>query len=85
MKKVVTTDPSRIAAWLGEPYGAAPQLRVVFATYQSVPRITEAYQERGGSLPQFDLLVFDEAHRVAADPAAPFATALHDIHDLRRA
>jgi superfamily II DNA or RNA helicase len=76
----VTTDPARIAAWLGQPDDGTPQQRVVFATYQSVPRIAEAYQDEGVSLPPFDLLVFDEAHRVAADPAAPFATALHDVH-----
>jgi superfamily II DNA or RNA helicase len=76
----VTTDSHEIAAWLSIPAGGAG-LRVVFATYQSAPRIAEAFHsDVAGELPCFDLLVFDEAYRTAADPEAPFATALHDRH-----
>jgi superfamily II DNA or RNA helicase len=71
-----TTDPSRIAAWLGVPAPGAG-MRLLLATYHSVARIARGYGA-GGGLPPLDLVVFDEAHRAAADPEMPFATALHD-------
>jgi len=70
--------PGNPAAAGSRSLGAqAPRPRTVFATYHSAPRIAEAYADHPG-LPAFAVAVFDEAHRVAADPAAPFATALHD-------
>lgn len=69
-----TTDPDAIARWLvSRRHG----MRLLLATYHSVPRITEAFTSRAG-LPPLELVIFDEAHRAAADPEAPFATALHD-------
>ncbi len=53
----VTTDPAEIAQFLdGE---GAP--RVVFCTYHSLRRVTEAQASHGA--PAFDLAIADEAHR----------------------
>jgi len=53
----VTTDPAEIARSL-EGEGAT---RVVFCTYQSLGRVTEAQASHGA--PPFDLAIADEAHR----------------------
>ena len=53
----VTTDPAEIARSLAG-YGAT---RVVFCTYHSLGRVTEAQTEH--SAPVFDLAIADEAHR----------------------
>ena len=66
----VTTDPRAIGAFLR---GHGQEMRVVFATYQSSPRVAEA--QRGGT-PAFDLVIADEAHRCAGSEAGVFATAL---------
>jgi superfamily II DNA or RNA helicase len=66
----VTTDPTAIATFLRRRSG--PQ--VVFATYQSSPRIAEAY--RLGRVPKFDLVIADEAHRCAGRVSSDFATVL---------
>ncbi len=55
----VTTDPHDIAAFLRRPVGP----RVVFSTYQSSPQIAAAFAL--GRVPRFDLVIADEAHRVA--------------------
>lgn len=54
----VTTDPARIAEFLRRS-----GRRVVFSTYQSSPRITNAVQK--DDVPSFDLVVADEAHKIA--------------------
>ena len=54
----VTTDPSAIAAFLR---GAGR--RVIFATYASSARVAEAQVDT--TVPDFDLVVADEAHRIA--------------------
>jgi len=54
-----TTDPVKIAKAIGE--ASTDRRRVVFATYQSIQRVIEAQQLAG--LPDFDLVVCDEAHR----------------------
>jgi superfamily II DNA or RNA helicase len=54
----VTTEPAAIAAFL-----RGPGRRVVFGTYASSARIAEAQARRG--VPAFDLVVADEAHRIA--------------------
>ncbi len=54
----VTTDPAAIAAFL-----RGPGRRVVFATYASSARIAEAQAD--STVPAFDLVVADEAHRIA--------------------
>jgi superfamily II DNA or RNA helicase len=66
----VTTDPSEIAAFLRRRSG--PQ--VVFATYQSSPQIAKAFTL--GRVPEFDLVVADEAHRCAGPVSSDFATVL---------
>ena len=68
----VSTDPIEIARFLRAE--GPPQ--VVFATYQSSPRLADAY--RLGRLPQFDLVVADEAHRCAGPASRDFATVLDD-------
>jgi hypothetical protein len=47
---------------------------VVFSTYQSSPRIAEAY--RLGRVPRLDLAIADEAHRCAGKVSSDFATIL---------
>ena len=64
----VTTDPEAIARF---PRRRGP--RVVFSTYQSSPRIAEAFQFRAS---RFDLVIADEAHRCAGSASADFATVL---------
>jgi predicted helicase len=64
----VTTDPTEIAKFLRRRGGG-----VMFATYQSSPRITAA---QGRGVPGFDLVVADEAHRCAGPEAGVFATVL---------
>lgn len=53
-----TTDPVKVAAKAGED--DAERMTVVFSTYQSIVTLTRA-QEAG--LPDFDLIICDEAHR----------------------
>ena len=67
----VTTDPQDIAAFLRRRSGSRA---VVFATYQSSPKIAEAYSI--GRVPGFDLVVADEAHRCAGRVSSDFATVL---------
>lgn len=66
----VTTDPTEIATFLRQHCGS----QVVFATYQSSPRIAEAF--RFGRVPAFDLVIADEAHRCAGRVSSDFATVL---------
>ena len=66
----VTTDPSEIAAFLRRPSGP----HVVFSTYQSSPQIAAAFALR--RVPAFDLVVADEAHRVAGLESSDFSTVL---------
>ena len=68
----VTTDPEEIASFLS---GDGP--RYVFSTYHSSPQIAAAYRKRR-TLPPLDLIVADEAHRIAGAPDAAFATVLDD-------
>ena len=53
----VTTDPAKIAATLS----SAGPTRVVFCTYHSLGRVTEAQEIHNA--PDFDLAIADEAHR----------------------
>jgi superfamily II DNA or RNA helicase len=66
----VTTDAEAIARFLRQR--STP--RVVFATYQSSPRIAGAYAL--GRVPGFDLVIADEAHRCAGRASSEFATVL---------
>lgn len=73
-----TTSPATIAAVLGSAGSC-----VVFATYQSSPRIAEAC---GLGAPAFDLAIADEAHRCAGPTGSLFATIVdaESIHAKRR-
>jgi superfamily II DNA or RNA helicase len=64
----VTTNPGEIASFLRRSTSG-----VVFATYQSSPRIAEAQE---GHVPAFDLVICDEAHRCTGPLAGPFTTIL---------
>jgi hypothetical protein len=66
----VTTDSAEIAAFLRRRSGP----RVVFSTYQSSPEIAVAVA--AGRVPAFDLVIADEAHRVAGSGSSDFATVL---------
>jgi len=68
----VTTDPGEIAAFLR----LQGSRQVVFATYQSSPRIADAYKE--SSVPAFDIIIADEAHRCAGPASSDFATVLDE-------
>lgn len=63
-----TTDPAAIADFL-----RSDGRRVVFSTYQSSPRLAEAF--RLGA-PPFDLAVADEAHRCVGPASGNFAAVL---------
>ena len=65
----VTSDPSAIATFLN-----GSGCRVVFSTYQSSPLIADALSD--ASIPDFDLIVADEAHRCAGKVDGAFATVL---------
>jgi len=73
----VTTDPAKIATFLRQRTGPP---RVVFATYQSSPQVAAAFAPPidmvGGQIPGFDLIIADEAHRVAGPVSSDFATVL---------
>jgi len=66
----VTTDPGEITTFLRLPETDL----VVFATYQSSPRIAEAFKL--SAVPEFDLIIADEAHRCAGRVSNAFATVL---------
>ncbi len=65
----VTNDASAIATFL-----KGSSSRVVFSTYQSSPLIADALLD--ASVPAFDLIVADEAHRCAGKVDGAFATVL---------
>lgn len=77
----VTTDPAHIQKFLEGSNGG--RRRVVFSTYQSSPQVAEAIE---GTRLRFDLMLCDEAHRMArvtktsgkATARDPFATGLDD-------
>jgi superfamily II DNA or RNA helicase len=58
--------------------------QVVFSTYQSSPLIGQA--QKNGEIPHFDLVIADEAHRVAGKNDSPFQTVLdgRQIRSQRR-
>jgi len=66
----VTTDPAMIRQFM-----EGPGDRVVFSTYQSSGQIAEAVQ---GTEMRFDLVLADEAHRLAGTGSRDFAAALRD-------
>ncbi|MFC8316370.1 Helicase associated domain protein [Gordonia sp. NPDC057258] len=68
----VTTDAHEIATFLRRRSGP----RVVFSTYQSSAKIAAAFAL--GRAPAFDLVIADEAHRIAGPVSSDFATVLED-------
>jgi len=73
-----TTNPERLAA--GAANAAADgEITVVFSTYQSIDVITEAQRQ---GLPDFDLIICDEAHRTTGS-WAQFGeqSAFTKVHD----
>ena len=69
----VTTDPEVIADFLRNGAGR----RVVFSTYQSSPQIASALAL--SRVPEFDLVIADEAHRCAGPAKTDFATVLDPL------
>jgi predicted helicase len=64
------TDPEEIANELRRPN----KIKIVFTTYQSGYRLVEAAKLAGT---EFDIAIFDEAHRTAGKQSKSFATLLH--------
>ena len=64
-----TTDPAVVARFL-----ASHGRRVVFSTYQSSAVITQAQADP--AVPAFDLVVADEAHRIAGDAGDAYKAVL---------
>lgn len=76
----VSTSAAALACWVYREQQRIcrptdPQV-VVFATYQSSPRIAEAHRDHG--LAPWHVVVADEAHCAAGQFEAAFATAVHD-------
>ena len=71
----VTTDPNEIAAFLKQP---GPS--VVFSTYQSSPQVAAAQADP--SVPAFDVVFADEAHRCAGKVSSDYGTVL-DAEQIR--
>jgi len=77
----VSTDPSEIAHSL---QGDGPT-RVVFCTYHSLRRVTEAQADHGA--PEFDLAIADEAHRTTGALRGPNGAGrvnFQEFHDGER-
>lgn len=73
-----TTDAVKLSFGAGSP--EPEKMRVVFATYQSIQVIADAQGQHG--LPQFDLVICDEAHRTTgATLAGEDESNFVKIHD----
>lgn len=76
----VSTSPGALAEWITRMRranrGPTDAQMVVFATYQSSPRIAEAH--RSHHLQPWHAVVADEAHRCAGEYEAAFATVVDD-------
>jgi superfamily II DNA or RNA helicase len=71
----VTTDPSRAAAALAAARRPGGGRLVIFSTYHSAPVVAAALAASGTAL---DLLIGDEAHRLAGRPRESFRMVLDD-------
>lgn len=69
----VTTDTAPVARFLSG--GSTGRARVVFSTYHSLPVVARAARQTRTVL---DLVICDEAHRLAGEPDARFRLALDD-------
>jgi predicted helicase len=72
----VTTDPERIVEQLSQPVD--DEMTAVFCTYQSLELVAQA--QRAG-VPEFDLVICDEAHRTTGVQEASRATSFTLVHD----
>lgn len=68
-----TTDVTVVAGFLAEPSGKP---KILFATYQSSPKLAALHAEHGVSA--WDVAIFDEAHRTAGRSGKKFSAGLHD-------
>jgi predicted helicase len=79
-----STDPQTLLTRFERGEQGASRMRVVFATYQSIDVVIQA-QERG--LPNFDLVICDEAHRTTgvtlADKDESAFVRVHDADALK--
>ena len=67
----VSADPKQIQSFLKQK-----GTKVIFSTYQSSPMIAEAMKSK--TIPSFDLVICDEAHRCAGKVGSTFTTVLDD-------
>jgi superfamily II DNA or RNA helicase len=72
----VTTSPALAAAALRKAQGARGGRLVVFSTYHSAPVVAAACKASGTV---FDLMICDEAHRLAGRPRAAFRVVLDQL------
>jgi superfamily II DNA or RNA helicase len=71
----VSTDPRELVAFLRQ---SSPLPHVVFSTYQSSAVIVDALRKLAMQKCRFDLVICDEAHKVAGAAGKPFAQVLED-------
>ena len=71
----VSTDPRELAAFLRQ---SSPLPQVVFSTYQSSAVLVDGLRELAVQKCRFDLVICDEAHKVAGATGKPFAQVLDD-------
>lgn len=76
----VTTSPTQVAAFLRTSRPDRPM--VVFGTYHSAPAIERGQQLAGGD--PFELMICDEAHRLAGSPKHGFAVPTDQRRILAR-
>lgn len=71
----VSTDSGDLVTFLSR---TAPLPQVVFSTYQSSSVLVEGLRKPGMENFRFDLVICDEAHKVAGAAGKPFAQVLND-------
>jgi predicted helicase len=71
----VSTDSGDLVTFLLRP---TPFPRVVFSTFQSSSVLVEGLRKPGMESFRFDLVICDEAHKVAGTAGKPFAQVLND-------
>lgn len=73
----VSTDPETVARFLS----SAGEKKFVFSTYQSVPVLVDALSQTDF---EFDIAIYDEAHRTAGSDGLFSAALKDDIRSKRR-
>ena len=69
---IVTTDPARIRHYFETQKEGSKSISVIFSTYQSAAMVAAGMRSQD----QFDLGIFDEAHKTAGDVDKAFSFAL---------